>query len=111
MSKILYKDIEQASINMFNRRREEASREQGYNSVTARLDMMGEVEQRVGHRPYDWQLDAVEALRLGLDTVAIAPTGAGKTLPIAMLAFEAGRKVLVVSPLNALERDQVSEKL
>jgi ATP-dependent helicase YprA (DUF1998 family) len=64
-----------------------------------------------GLEPFDWQTDVCEAILLGLDVVLIAGTGAGKTLPFAMplLMDQTKRKmVIVISPLNALEHDQVS---
>lgn len=65
----------------------------------------------LGRAPYDWQLDVAEALLLGLDCIAIAGTGAGKTMPFIMplLADKTGKKmVIIISPLNVLEYDQVS---
>ncbi len=64
-----------------------------------------------GRKSYDWQLDAAEALVLGLDCVVVAGTGAGKTIPFVLPLFVHDSKdklVLVISPLNALETDQVS---
>jgi ATP-dependent helicase YprA (DUF1998 family) len=63
-----------------------------------------------GHVPYPWQLDATEATFLGLDSIVIAGTGAGKTLPFGLIHLVLPKLVtLVISPLNALEYDQVSE--
>ena len=65
-----------------------------------------------GKKPYEWQLDLAEALYLGLDSVVIAGTGAGKTLPFAMplLADTTGKsKIIIVSTLNELEHDQVRD--
>ena len=67
-----------------------------------------------GRVPYDWQLDAAEALILGLDCVVIARTGAGKTIPFVLPLFvqdSLDKLVLIISPLNALETDQVSFSL
>lgn len=38
-----------------------------------------------GKTPYEWQLDVTEALVLGLDSIVIAGTGAGKTMPLLCL--------------------------
>ena len=60
--------------------------------------------------PREWQLDAAEALILGLDTFIVAGTGSGKTIPymLPLLLPENRRKMIVViSPLKALQRDQV----
>jgi superfamily II DNA or RNA helicase len=62
---------------------------------------------------YDWQVDVSEAVYLGLDVALMAGTGAGKTWTFLgiLLAEETGKsKVVVVSPLNELQKDQVSTK-
>lgn len=62
-----------------------------------------------GLKPYDWQVDVAEALVLGLDCLVIAGTGAGKSMPFVMPLFALPDKmVIIISPLNALEEDQVS---
>src|ERR1700722_8077766 len=63
-----------------------------------------------GQAPFDWQTDVCEALMLGLDCIVIAGTGAGKTMPFCMPLLADRTKckmVIVISPLNALEHDQV----
>ena len=58
---------------------------------------------------YDWQIDVAEALLLGLDCSVIAGAGAGKTTPFILpLLVETKKIVVIISPLNALEEDQVS---
>ena len=58
--------------------------------------------------PYPWQLNVAEALLLGLDCSVIAATGSGKTMPFVMPLFaQPEKQVLIISPLNALEEDQV----
>ena len=74
--------------------------------------MMSQMLQDVfdGKTPYDWQLDAAEALFLGLDCIVVARTGAGKTIPFVLPLFvqhSRNKLVLIISPLNALETDQV----
>lgn len=65
--------------------------------------MTEEVQQRTeGKTPYDWQLDIAEAFYLGVDSVIIAGTGAGKTLPftMALLADSSGKsKIMIISTL------------
>ena len=62
-----------------------------------------------GLTPYDWQMEVAEALILGLDCLVIAGTGAGKSMPFVMPLFAFPDKmVVIISPLNALEEDQVS---
>lgn len=62
-------------------------------------------KRRVGYPPYGWQLNAVEGLQYGLDTMVLAGTGSGKTWLFAILAIAGSKKsVIVLSPLNELER-------
>ena len=93
--------------NLDAARAQEADRRK-YSSQETRQRLSKEVEKRFnGRSPYDWQLDVGEALHLGLDTVLIARTGAGKTMPFVMPVLLGG-KAIVISPLNALQDDQVS---
>ncbi|KAH9954793.1 P-loop containing nucleoside triphosphate hydrolase protein [Russula dissimulans] len=60
---------------------------------------------------YRWQLDICEALLLGLDCIAIAGTGFGKTMPFIMpLLVDPTEKgtVIIILPLNALKHDQAT---
>ena len=63
-----------------------------------------------GRSPYKWQVDVTEALLLEREVVVIASTGSGKTMPFCMplLIDEMKKKVLIISPLNELEEEQVS---
>ena len=59
---------------------------------------------------HEWQLDTLEALFLGMDSAVIAGTGSGKTLPFALIHLVVLTRVtIVVSPLNALDADQVRD--
>jgi len=52
-----------------------------------------------GKDPYDGQLDVMEIILLGLDSVVIAGTGAGKTMPFMMpLLLNKSKKVIIISP-------------
>ncbi|KAJ3774899.1 P-loop containing nucleoside triphosphate hydrolase protein [Lentinula raphanica] len=86
----------------------EASRRNGYNSTTTRAILRAEFTRITGGlAAYPWQLDTAEALLLGLDCSVIAGTGAGKTMPFVMpLLIEPTKRVIIISPLNALEEDQ-----
>ncbi|KAJ7753109.1 hypothetical protein DFH07DRAFT_683723, partial [Mycena maculata] len=54
-----------------------------------------------------WQLDVSEVFLLGLDVVAIARMGAGKTMPFMMpLLLHRDKYSLVISPLKVLQEDQ-----
>ena len=62
-----------------------------------------------GHDHYrDGQSEIVNAIISGKDVLAIIPTGAGKSLCFQLPALTLKGIVLVVSPLIALMRDQVS---
>lgn len=89
--------------------RTEAAQKRQYNSQKTRQKLSDLVQQHFhGHKPYDWQLDTAEALLLGLDSMVIAGTGAGKTLPFVMpLLYNKASHIIIISPLKALQRDQV----
>src|SRR5215471_13152910 len=53
------------------------------------------------------QREVVESVLAGRHTVAVMPTGAGKSLCYQLPAVVAGGTALVVSPLIALMKDQV----
>ena len=62
----------------------------------------------MGCKPYPWQLDCAEALILGIDCIILTGTGFGKILPFMIPSLLHPDKVtIVISPLNALEEDQV----
>lgn len=96
----------QAAQVLENARRRKAN----YSSQAARNKITSELAKRgLGFAPYRWQLDVAEALLLGLDCSVVAGTGAGKTLPFVLPLLVEDRKIiLIISPLNALEEDQVS---
>lgn len=93
--------------------RQQAVKDRGYSSADTRKRMTNEIQARCeGKIPYDWQLDIAEAVYLGLDSVIVAGTGAGKTLPFAMALLAdvtAKSKIIIVSTLNELEHDQVRQ--
>lgn len=96
---------------MLQAARETALKDRNYDSERTRQTMARKLcDVFDGRNPYDWQLDAAEALILGLDCVVIAGTGAGKTIPFVLPLFAQDSRdklVLIISPLNALESDQV----
>lgn len=92
------------------RARNHAKKEWGYRSTDTREQIRNTFQACCpGKEPHDWQLDVAEAILLGLDCTVIAGTGAGKTMPFIMPLFAEGRKkvVVIISPLNVLEEDQV----
>ncbi|THH14004.1 hypothetical protein EUX98_g9658 [Antrodiella citrinella] len=83
----------------------------GYDSSKVRTAMSKRFKQRSkGKVAREWQLDAAESILLGLDAVVLAGTGTGKTaaymLPL-LLPETAGKVLIVIEPLVALQRDQV----
>jgi DEAD/DEAH box helicase len=59
--------------------------------------------------PDDWQVHLIRRILQGYDSIFCAGTGYGKSLIFEGLAVLGGPKklVIVISPLKALERDQV----
>jgi ATP-dependent helicase YprA (DUF1998 family) len=100
----------QKSTDNLDCARHQSSQKNKYSSIATRQKLKDELSSRMnGLEAYEWQVDVAEAVILGLDCTVIAGTGAGKTLPFAMPLFVLSKKVvLVISPLNALEEDQVS---
>lgn len=98
--------------NVLQAARDAAVISRQYSSAQTREDLIASFKGAFnGLEPYNWQLDVTEAVLLGLDCVAIAGTGSGKTMPFAMpLLVDRTKKkmVIVISPLNDLEEDQVS---
>src|SRR5690348_6173101 len=68
-------------------------------------DALRDVFGLAGFRP--GQRAVVESVLAGRHTVAVMPTGAGKSLCYQLPAVVAGGTALVVSPLIALMKDQV----
>ena len=73
-----------------------------------------ETKQRFGYEPHEWQLQAALKVLEGNDGAVIAGTGKGKTMVFALLglAIELSKTegyYIIVSPLKALEGDQVCQ--
>ncbi|GAB3027979.1 ATP-dependent DNA helicase RecQ [Nocardioides flavus (ex Wang et al. 2016)] len=66
-------------------------------------------EQHFGHRELlSGQEEAVQVLLDGHDVLLVAPTGAGKSLAYQLAGLMLGGCTVVVSPLLALQQDQVA---
>jgi len=78
------------------------------STLLARCEaLLGQVFGYAGLRPA--QREVLEALEQGRDVLAVMPTGSGKSLCYQLPALAAdGGLTLVISPLQALMRDQVS---
>ena len=96
------------SYKILAKAREDPARKKGYNSQRTRDELKQLFCEHFGTDPFEWQLDVTEAILLGLDSVVIAGTGAGKTMPFMMpLLLDKAKKVIIVSPLKVLQADQV----
>ena len=64
---------------------------------------------KLPYTPDDWQIHLIRRILQGYDSIFCAGTGYGKSLIFEALAVlnGPGKLVLVISPLKALERDQV----
>ena len=97
------------SYDLLNKARADAASENEYDSLATRKLMEDECRKWTRLTPRPEQLDVAESILLGLDCTVIAPTGWGKTLPFVLPLFATENKtVIVISPLNVLEADQVS---
>src|ERR687886_1251397 len=78
------------------------------NPVPNHVDLLQVLQQRFGHPTFrPGQERIVRALLAGRDTLAVLPTGAGKSLVYQLTAQLLPGLTLVVSPLLALMKDQV----
>jgi ATP-dependent DNA helicase RecQ len=72
-------------------------------------DVLTCMRERFGHESFHaGQREIVDAVLGGRDAMAILPTGGGKSVTYELPALLSGKPTLVVSPLIALMRDQVS---
>jgi ATP-dependent helicase YprA (DUF1998 family) len=95
-----------------NARLAASTSETAYDSRQMRSALTQSFKARSGKTPYDWQLDTIEALLLGLDSMVIAGTGSGKTIPFMLpLLANPEKIVIIISPLKVLQRDQVCDYL
>lgn len=65
---------------------------------------------KLAFEPDQWQVEIISRIRQGYDSIFTAGTGYGKSLIFEGLAALGGKnkKLVVVTPIKALERDQVS---
>jgi superfamily II DNA helicase RecQ len=100
------------SYSNLDKAQTDAKRKNGYNWQQTRNELTSIFREHFGTDPYNWQLDVTEAILLGLDSVVIAGTGAGKTMPFMMpLLLDKKKRVIIISPLKVLQEDQVHNSL
>jgi ATP-dependent DNA helicase RecQ len=85
--------------------------EVGCDGATAPEDAVDRVlRERFGHTGFrPGQREVVASVLAGRDALAVLPTGGGKSVIYQLPAAVTGRCSLIVSPLVALMRDQVSQ--
>jgi ATP-dependent DNA helicase RecQ len=75
-----------------------------------RLESVAALRELFGHEAFrPGQVDVIERVLDGQDTLAIIPTGGGKSLTYQLTAMLSPGVTLVVSPLIALMKDQVEK--
>lgn len=96
------------SYKNLDKAHEKAQGDSNYNSCFVRMQITSIFGVCLGFCPYLWQLDVAEAIILSLDSMVIASTGSGKTIPFMLpLLHDPTKKELVISPLKVLQEDQV----
>ncbi|KAK0475064.1 hypothetical protein IW261DRAFT_1567986 [Armillaria novae-zelandiae] len=91
-----YDYIRTRSYCRLDEARNTATTECKYNSTRTQQEIQFIFKAKFGKPAYDWQLNVAEAMLVGLDTVLIAGTGAGKTIPFMLpLLLDKQKKVLV----------------
>jgi len=84
----------------------------GFKKKVSVEKLKEEAKKRFGYEPHGWQLQAALKVLEGDDGIVVAGTGMGKTMIFALLglAVELSKTkghYIIVSPLKALEGDQV----
>jgi ATP-dependent DNA helicase RecQ len=78
--------------------------------VPTRSDIRAAARQELGHRTLrPGQLEGVEAVTTGHDALVVMATGSGKSAIYQLAGFFLPGPTIVVSPLIALQRDQVEQ--
>lgn len=73
-------------------------------------DIYDVLKKRFGYTTFKpGQAEVIEAVLAGQDTLAVLPTGTGKSLCYQLPAYVLGHTTVIVSPLIALMQDQVTQ--
>jgi len=103
-----HNQVRARSYRILDNARRQAARRNGYNSTETRSQLTAAFRERFGMTPHIWQLDVTESILVGLDSIVIAGTGAGKTMPFMMpLLLDEEKRIIIISPLKVLQEDQV----
>ena len=62
----------------------QAAKKKNYDTHQTRMALADISWELFRNNPYDWQLDVTVAIILGLDSIVIAGTSSGKTMPFMM---------------------------
>jgi len=96
------------SYRVLDKARQKAFRKDGYDSATTRRRLTELFRKRFdGAEPRSWQLEVTEAILLGVNSLVIAGTGTGKTMPFMMPLMLDPKKALIISTLKIRQADQV----
>ena len=107
-----HQHLQSKSYRILEKACAEAAWKNGYNSQMTQTDLQWLFHEWFSKDPYDWQLDVTEVILLGHDSVVVASTGAGKTMPFMMpLMLNKSKKVIIVLLLKILQVDQVQDIL
>lgn len=91
-----HEDIRLRSEAHLQKARDAAQKKRSYNSEDTWKSLHNLFYAHFGSKPYDWQLDVTEALLLGLDSVVIASTGSGKTMPFMLPLLLHPKKLFLI---------------
>ncbi|KAG8730646.1 hypothetical protein FRC10_002454, partial [Ceratobasidium sp. 414] len=70
--------------------------------------LVEETKKRTGKEPFEWQLKNAMDRIAGKDTLILAATGSGKSMPSVMPVFVIKRSITwILAPLNVIEEQQV----
>ncbi|KAJ7591736.1 P-loop containing nucleoside triphosphate hydrolase protein [Mycena floridula] len=102
-----YRRIHDRSYKLLLETRKKAAAKSKYSSTQTRHQLQTLFTAKFGKPAHEWQIDAVEAIYLGLDCILAAGTGMGKTIPFMMMLLpDQKKRIAVISPLKVLQQDQ-----
>ncbi|CAK5270381.1 unnamed protein product [Mycena citricolor] len=98
----------EASRSLLEEAHEKARKKSNYDAEKTRQELEELFEAHFQKPAHPFQIDFAEAMILGLDSILIAGTGAGKSITYMLPALhQCDKLVLIISPLKILQEDQV----